>query len=195
MGCSVSQRGCVGTTNNTVLFEGNGSSASYGRVKIVDVVVDDYLFTAHRKDLNDPPFEGGLMGLGDQVTTMDGSPEIYGGGGDVVNTIKISVGGGTEFLSVSALQLIPAKLSLYGWVDIPAKDLTTDHSVVVIDFSVPAGWSISRVEIIGMATHTTTVNIYHPLFDDPSESTYYAAIENKATNNYGILVATCEGEF
>lgn len=191
MGCSVIQRGIVSKTgsSNAVVFQGSGVSITFDDIKVEEVAVDDTIFCAYRDDGEDPPFSVSGMGYGSEIDTLDGAPEVLGGGGDT--WYEIEVDNGSEIVNVSANQLLPAKL--IGWADVAAKDLTTSMQVLVVNFAMANAFLAMTITAITSSTSTVTLN--HPIFDGPATSTYYAAADSGHSGDYGILVATCLGGF
>ena len=191
MGCSQSLRGVVDhPTEYAVHFDGgNGTTGNFEAVKISGLAVDDYIYTCFRDDGEDPPFAGSNHGNGDKVITLDGAPEGYGGGSEVWYQIELSSG---EHIDVPENEFLPA-LSGAGWSDVLAKDLTTNHYAFSVNFG-HVGLPFTQTQITDITSSTNSGLLYHPLFDTPTNSRYYAAARGNASG-YGILVATCLGEF
>ncbi len=192
MGCARAQRGvfCREGYVESVYFDGgDGTTGTFEAEKILGLAVDDHVYTCFRDDAENPPFKASIMGLGDEVNTLDGGPEDFGGGGDRWFTLEID--NGSAEIAVPENQLLPAETSVGLWQDVMAKDLTTSYSLVCVH--VTMGNGLATYQITDITSSTADGLIYHPLFDNPAQSTYYAA----ATSNsdVGILIATCLGEF
>ena len=192
MGCAQISRGifCRPPALESVVFE-TSSPADFEAEKISDTEEGDFLYTCFRDDGEDPPFLPSDMGYGDEVDTMDGGPENFGGGALPDTWYEIEVNNGLAEIAVPANQLLPT-YSLAGWNDVLAKDLTTNYSLVVVAFGMSNVLSVE--EITDITSHTSTGLLYHPLFAVPAWSTYYAAAMTP-NSEIGILVATCLGEF
>ena len=193
MGCAQSQRGVYydGNTIQTAVFVWDAGKSEFEAKKIAQLAVDDPVYTCYRDDGDDPPFSVSVMGEGDDVNTLDDGPEYFGGGGDTWYQIEIL--NGTEHIDVPANQLLPAHFAIGGKSDVLAKDLTTNHYVFSVNFG-HAGIPIAQTQITDITSSTNSGLLYHPLFDTPTQSTYYAAARGNSSG-YGILVATCLGEF
>ena len=190
MGCAQIQRGVYVRPSalESVVFE-TTSPADFESQKLSNLEEGDFIYTCFRDDGEDPPFLPSDMGMGDEVDTMDGGPEDFGGGGDT--WYEIEVNNGMESIAVPANQLLPT-YSMSGWNDVLAKDLTTNYSLVTVLFGMSN--VLVGAEVTDIVSHTSTGVLYHPLFDDPQQSYYYAAAMTPSTD-IGILVATCTGEF
>ena len=190
MGCAQIQRGVYVRPSalESVVFE-TTSPEDFEAEKISQLEEGDFIYTCFRDDGEDPPFLPSNMGMGDEVVTMDGGPEDFGGGGDT--WYEIEVNNGMESIAVPANQLLPT-YSMSGWNDVLAKDLTTNYSLVTVLFGMSN--VLVGAEVTDIVSHTSTGVLYHPLFDDPQQSYYYAAAMTPSTD-IGILVATCTGEF
>jgi hypothetical protein len=193
MGCAQSRRGVFcreGQIESVIYDGGDGTTGDFEAEKISGLAVDDHIYTCFRDDNNDPPFSPSGMGNGDEVNTLDGGPEVFGGGNDRWFTLEIN--NGSAEIAVPENQLLPAVTSMGLWSDVLAKDLTTSLSLATV--YVPMGMALSTYQITDITQSTDSGQLYHPLFDTPLNSHYYAAANGSAWN-YGILVATCQGEF
>ena len=159
MGCATQRRGIYvrPTQLESVIFE-TTSPGDFDADKISNLEEGDFLYTCFRDDGEDPPFSPSDMGMGDEVDTMDGGPENFGGGGDT--WYEIEVDNGLESIAVPANQLLPT-YSLSGWNDVLAKDLTTNYSLVVVAFGMSN--SLFVQEVTDITSHTSTGLLYHPL--------------------------------
>ena len=193
MGCAQIQRGVFvrGSQVESCIFDGgDGTTGTFEAEKIDGLAVDDHIYTCYRDDNNDPPFEASIMGLGDEVNTLDGGPEVFGGGNDRWFTLEIN--NGTAEIAVPENQLLPAVTSMGLWSDWRAADLTTSLSLATV--AVGMSMALAPYQITDITQSTDSGQLYHPLFDTPLNSHYYAAANSSAWT-IGILIATCQGEF
>jgi hypothetical protein len=193
MGCAQSQRGVYydGNTIQPSVYVWDAGKSEFEAKKMYQLAVDDPVYTCYRDDTADPPFRPSGMGEGDDVNSLDGGPEEFGGGGDTWYQIEIL--NGTEHIDVPANQLLPTNYSVGGLQDVLAKDLTTNHYAFSVNFG-HVGLPFTQTQITDITSSTNSGLLYHPLFDTPTNSRYYAAARGNASG-YGILVATCLGEF
>ena len=189
MGCAQIQRGVYYDASiQTAVFVWDAGKSEFEATKISQLAVDDVVYTCFRNDINDPPFSPGGMGAGDEVNTLDDGPEYFGGGGDTWYQIDA----GYEHIDVPENQFLPTNYAVGGMQDVLAKDLTTNHYVVTVNFA-HVGIPLSLTQITDITSSTNTGLLYHPLFDTTAQSHYYAAA--RGDSGWGILVATCRGEF
>ena len=194
MGCAVSQRGVVdddgGSGAIMDVFEQGGSGVGdFTAIKVGSAEASTVLSTYYFSMGVDPPVLPSGMGGGDAVDTMDGSPEEYGGGSDYY--VQFTMDSGIK-LAVTPFTWLPRKDG--GSIeDELAISITAGDFLIGVDHN--NSDVVSWDEILSVGTITPSIGdgqIWHPIFDNPSQSEYYsAAVQSDPVPTQGVLVAVC----
>ena len=169
MACAVSQRGIIGT--NYMLDKTN----SLTRIDNVTTAFEGYTVNSSQ-----------VVATADKCGSLDGSPEIYGGGGDTWYGITFNGSGGPT-VTLTANQYVWAKSSGLGSYTLyRASQLTTAYYIAMI-----AWGSLTTVQFIQVhavvSSGTPTADAYHPIF---STNNMYFVTEAADDTNF-MAIAEC----
>ena len=159
MACGQSQIGIIGTNH---AINKNGTVT---RISNLTTSFEGYTMNASH-----------VVNTADKLSSLDGSPETFGGGGDTWHTIKFNGSGGPA-VTLTANQYVWAKSSALGSYTIHrASTLTTSYYIAMIDFAGSPTNVLPVVVYSNVSSGSPTGDAYHPIFT--SNNQYFVTEAN-----------------
>ena len=170
MACGQSQIGIIGT-NHAV-----DKNAQVTRMSNLTTSFEGYTMnTSH------------VVNTADKCSSLDGSPEVFGGGGDLWYSIKFNGGGGPT-VTLTANQYVWAKSTAMGSYTIHrASTITTSYYIAMIDFTgVPT--NVQQIQVFSnVSSGSPTGEAYHPIFTTNNQ---YFVTENNDDEQF-MAITEC----